>query len=184
MTLPVRGSLADVEAWGFPCWGKNDVYIGREDPRRKLDMSKWANPFKIIPNQVDREEAIRQFRLHIVKKTSLLKDLQELSGKRLVCACAWNQPCHGDVLIDLFREKLMEEDNKVPAEPKAEDDLATSDEDEDGILRPKLGEGNLGKGAPLKTTVFGKRRDFHDGAGLCSPGRWSPELESQWKAEW
>ena len=51
----------------------------------------------------------------------------------------------------------------------------TSEEDEPGVLRPRFGQGRLGRGAPLTTIQSGKRRPFQDGAGLCSPGRWAPE---------
>ena len=32
-----------------------------------------------------------------------------------------------------------------------------------------------GKGTPMQTFWSGNFYDFHDGAGLCSPGRWPPE---------
>ncbi|MDE0916488.1 MAG: hypothetical protein OSB57_15045 [Planctomycetota bacterium] len=41
-----------------------------------------------------------------------------------------------------------------------------------GIRRPKKGDGHWGKGPPLKVSRKAKTRDFVDGAGLCSPGRW------------
>ena len=34
----------------------------------------------------------------------LLNQLSELKGKNLLCTCPMNQPCHGDVLIDLFQK--------------------------------------------------------------------------------
>ena len=54
------------------------------------------------------------------------------------------------------------------------DEAATSDEDEDGVHRPKLGAGIWGNGPPLRVKCAGRARDFHDGAGLCSPLRWPP----------
>ena len=39
--------------------------------------------------------------------------------------------------------------------------------------QPKLGEGWLGKGAPIKMHQGHRIRDIEDGAGLCSPGRWN-----------
>jgi hypothetical protein len=41
-----------------------------------------------------------------------------------------------------------------------------SDCDEDGITRPKLGQG------------LRKRKPFQDGAGLGSPGRWRPQART------
>ena len=49
----------------------------------------------------------------------------------------------------------------------------SSDEDEDGHVKPQLGDGVWGRGPPL-TRMFGKRVPFCDGFGLCSPGRWCP----------
>ena len=62
---------------------------------------------------------------------------------------------------------------------RPEPDLAdrdTSDDDEDGVPRPKRGSGNVGYGRPMPARWGGKHREFHDGAGLCSPGRWPPPL--------
>ena len=57
----------------------------------------------------------------------------------------------------------------VPAE-------VSSDEDEDGCPKPKLGAGHWGSGPPLTSTLMGKKKPFADGFGLCSPGRWPPAL--------
>ena len=56
----------------------------------------------------------------------------------------------------------------------------TSDEDEEGARRPKLGEGLWGFGPQLGAQGHGqvKRRCFADGADLCSPGRWAPASRS------
>ena len=50
----------------------------------------------------------------------------------------------------------------------------SSDEDEDGLPRPKTAPyfGNLGP--PLQTFWDGKQKPFTDGLGLCSPCRWHP----------
>lgn len=54
----------------------------------------------------------------------------------------------------------------------------TSSDDEDGVRRPKVGEGHQGIGAPLSVEVAGRSKPFHDGGGLCSPGRWPPSQRS------
>ena len=41
--------------------------------------------------------------------------------------------------------------------------------------QPKKGEGWIGQGAPLRVRQGYKVRDLEDGAGICSPGKWSPE---------
>ena len=45
----------------------------------------------------------------------------------------------------------------------------SSDEDDDGVRKPKLGSGLSGHGPPRSACMFGKRKDFAD----CSPGRWA-----------
>ena len=57
----------------------------------------------------------------------------------------------------------------------------TSDEEEPGIPRPKLRP--AGRGPPLTARWGGKVRELHDGAGLCSPGRWKPKdrIVPEWK---
>lgn len=59
--------------------------------------------------------------------------------------------------------------------PEAQPDSDTSDEDEDGQRRVRLQEALAGRPPPLSTRWAGKRKPFHDGAGLCSPFRWPPE---------
>lgn len=183
MLSPCRASLADVEAWGVAAWGDHDVYIGREDRGRGLPASPWANPYKIVQGSRSREETLRLYEVHLMKESSLKSRLSELSGKRLICSCPPHVRCHGDSIIDLFKAHFPESrsDGLAPTRqlPSSEADQATSDEDEDGVTRPKLGEGLWGRGAPLRTTNYGKVREFHDGAGLCSPGRWSPAMRSE-----
>ena len=51
----------------------------------------------------------------------------------------------------------------------------TSDEEREmpGMRRPPKGAGWWGQGPSLRTLRKGVPRDFVDGAGLCSPGRWA-----------
>lgn len=51
---------------------------------------------------------------------------------------------------------------------------STSEEDEPGIPKPRAIHHKGGMGPPMETVWGGNRRAFHDGAGLCSPGRWPP----------
>lgn len=72
--------------------------------------AKWGNPFRIGEDGT-RSEVIEKFRNWILTQDHLLNDIEELRGKRLGCWCH-PKPCHGDVLIDLIKErdqsKLME----------------------------------------------------------------------------
>lgn len=83
-----------------------DVYIGRP--------SKWGNPFSHRPGTAakflvsSREEAVAEYRRWIRTQPLLVASLGELVGHRLVC---WCKPklCHGDVLVELVRERFGEE---------------------------------------------------------------------------
>ena len=67
------------------------VYIGRG--------SKWGNPFRIGLHG-DRATVIARYEAWLRGQRDLLRSLDELRGKDLVCFCA-PQPCHGDVLLRL-----------------------------------------------------------------------------------
>jgi hypothetical protein len=90
-----------------------DVYIGY--PVRvggwNLDHGKWANPYalsafgkaNLTAEHVARIN--RAYKEYILSTPALLNALHELAGKTLGCWCApW--PCHGDVLVELFRERF------------------------------------------------------------------------------
>jgi len=67
------------------------VYIGRG--------SKWGNPFRIGADG-DRAAVIARHAAWLRGQHDLLRALDELRGKDLVCFCA-PQACHGDVLLRL-----------------------------------------------------------------------------------
>ena len=67
----------------------NAVYIGRG--------SKWGNPFRIGPDG-NRADVIAAYELWLSNQHHLLRALDELRGRDLVCFCA-PLPCHGDLLL-------------------------------------------------------------------------------------
>jgi hypothetical protein len=67
------------------------VYIGRG--------SKWGNPFRIGPDG-DRAAVIAKFERWLADQHHLLRALDELRGRDLVCFCA-PRACHGDLLLRL-----------------------------------------------------------------------------------
>ena len=69
----------------------NAVYIGRG--------SKWGNPFRIGPDG-DRAAVIAKYEQWLAQQPQLLRALDELRGRDLVCFCA-PRPCHGDLLLQL-----------------------------------------------------------------------------------
>ena len=68
-----------------------------------LPQSFWANPYSV--KIYGRDEALRLYREHVLKLPNLDTELEKLSGKRLGCWCH-PEPCHGDILVELFCERL------------------------------------------------------------------------------
>lgn len=74
--------------------------------------SKWGNPFSSKQNSTakyktsTRGESIERYREWILRGEGkyLLDDIHELEGKILGCWCDNNQPCHGDVLVELVNQ--------------------------------------------------------------------------------
>ncbi len=64
------------------------IYIGRG--------SKWGNPLRIGPDG-DRATVIRTHERWLAAQPQLLRALDELRGRDLVCFCA-PLACHGDLL--------------------------------------------------------------------------------------
>jgi hypothetical protein len=67
------------------------VYIGRG--------SKWGNPF-VIGKDGDRTAVVDKHERWLVSQPDLLKHIDELRGRDLVCFCAPAR-CHGEILLRL-----------------------------------------------------------------------------------
>lgn len=78
------------------------VYIGRGFKYHSIPRSKWHNPFHL--SDYSRAEALARYRDYILR-SPLMADLGELEGKTLCCHCEEGEPCHGDVLIELTRQR-------------------------------------------------------------------------------
>lgn len=86
------------------------VYIGRHNGRRGLRHSPWGNPFGVTRHS--REGAIHLYRNYITKEPWVSNALSDLTGKPLACWCRRSDEertdanmCHGDVLIELWKEQ-------------------------------------------------------------------------------
>ena len=80
-----------------------------------------------------------------------------------------------DGLNDDGRDTLSEEeDGDDQSRIPGEDPDAITDEERElpGRLRPPRGAGWWGRGRPLQPHRKGLKKDFVNGAGLPSPGRW------------
>ena len=67
------------------------IYIGRG--------SKWGNPFR-IGHDGDRATVIAKYARWLADQHDLLRALDELRSRDLVCFCA-PRACHGDLLLRL-----------------------------------------------------------------------------------
>ena len=116
----------------------------------------------------------------------LLNSLWTLSGTRLVCHCRATEDCHGDVLIEEFKQlyPVAHDRNQPCSVPPGHEILSflarlreepESDEGsspDEGV--PEKFAGHRGNGPPMKVGVGYEQREFCDGQSLASPGRWPP----------
>ena len=67
--------------------------------------SKWGNPFKVQRAEKNsRKNCLKRYEDHIRSDPKLFSEIMELEGKELGCWCK-PSPCHGDILIKLFKER-------------------------------------------------------------------------------
>lgn len=108
------------------------VYIGRMNLHHDLPATDWQNPYRIDKDTPEnRATAITKYRSYINARIEAGSvDLNELVGKTLVCWCS-PQPCHGDVLLELLRERGhsvdVPESKKQERQPEAAAQLALFD---------------------------------------------------------
>lgn len=94
--MPQRIQLSRRKGWRKP---ENTVVVARP--------TKWGNPFPIA--EYGRPRAIAAFRAMLddpAQRDALgYPDLEQiraaLAGKNLACWCPLDQPCHGDVLLEV-----------------------------------------------------------------------------------
>lgn len=82
-----------------------DVWIGRKCTMGGWDLPKspWANEWKL--SEYTREDSLKRYKNHAKEK--LWENLGELSGKTLGCFCKQSEACHGDILVELWKEKYF-----------------------------------------------------------------------------
>ncbi len=98
-------------------YGKYDVYIGRPNHRDGHRLWQFGNPW-MIGRDGKREEVIERYKNWLTngetygnldatpeRQEWILDNLYLLKDKVLGCFCRPNENCHGDVLIELYKEK-------------------------------------------------------------------------------
>ena len=112
--MPQRIQLRRTKGWRKP---EGAVVVSRP--------SRWGNPFKVSPlmggwavdasdrhhgvyesERAARQAAVDLFRLDLLWDFSRFADFREdytrrLRGHDLACWCPLDQPCHGDVLLEI-----------------------------------------------------------------------------------
>ena len=84
------------------------VYIGgwhRSAGGTVHQGSIWANPYE-LDGGVPRAQALERYRQALRARPDFPAGLYLLAGKKLLCHCPLDRPCHADVLIEEFGEHL------------------------------------------------------------------------------
>jgi Domain of unknown function (DUF4326) len=86
---PRRVQLRRTKGWRKP---PDAVVISRP--------SKWGNPYRVSEHGL--AKALALYRRHLTEHPELVEAARnELAGKLLACWCAPEQPCHGDILLEV-----------------------------------------------------------------------------------
>ena len=87
------------------------LWIGRGDSTRGLPDSIWRNPFR-IGTHGDRTTVLNKYAAHALPQVT--GQLDELTGRTLVCACRPHEQCHGDILIQAWQQLYHDKQNQPP----------------------------------------------------------------------
>ena len=98
-------SLREAGFTSYQDWAyyAHNVYIGRQNKYTGALSSKWAKPYKL--QDFSRPDSLILFEWKVRSNSFLMNSLTELEAKNLGCYCYSHLPCHGQVLIKLFRER-------------------------------------------------------------------------------
>ena len=103
-----KSSLTKHGYKSFADWNSNPnhVYIGRDMTHHipGAQGSKWGNPYKFYKTKKSRKKCLERYEEHIRKNPDLFNAVLELGGKELGCWCK-PYPCHGDILVKLYKER-------------------------------------------------------------------------------
>ena len=116
MSPPTRLAFSSLQPGIMP---PDAIYIGRRYNRKGWDLaaSPWANPHPLKQFR-SREACLDAFRRHFASESmaAVRQSLKHLAGKRLVCpACALDQWCHGDIVIEEFIKMVLQAEEQGAA---------------------------------------------------------------------
>ncbi len=172
---------------GWPKFGPGNFYKGPLPPRcgcakrhMQLVGRSSAGGFRTAASAAYPSDMCKMIAKAILKST--VTDHRLKSGQiSSVCAtpkrkitCLEDLDLHFEQFDQSKRLKPNLDKTEEPEEPEE----ATSSEDEDGEKRITLEEATRGWGKPMCTWWSGKQKDFHDGCGLVSRGRYHPDVRA------
>ena len=133
-----------------------------------------------IDRRTSRDDSLEKYGKYLVN-SALSRAARELKGKTRICHCRPDERCHGDLLLDLVRDQSGEMgdfEDGLPAQVACDRDqwLDEGAAEELRDTDAPSSEGWRGQGLARRAVTMGRERPFHDGGGLCSPGRWPKEL--------
>ena len=101
---PSLVNLNNVQDLGAWMEDPRNLYVGRKCNGHNK-ASYWQNPFR-ISSSCSRENAISKYRVLLEQDMEMQSKLISLSNKNLGCWCL-PLPCHGEILINAFKELIM-----------------------------------------------------------------------------
>lgn len=91
MARPMRVQQRRTEGWRTPP-GAASVVRG----------TRWQNPYRVGVHAADHAEAVSLFVGYLGRHPELVADARlMLAGRPLMCWCRPDQPCHGDVWLEV-----------------------------------------------------------------------------------
>ena len=150
--------------------------FGKSTRRTRISPTGRSPEWVVGRDARSPEQSEDQERMH-VHPSDLSRDDPQRDVDVQVCSEAIDErgihrPIKDGLEDDGIENVLAEdEDHRLPGQNTCED---TSDEEPEmpGIVRPPRGSGWWGIGRPLQPHKKGVNKDFVDGAGILSPGRW------------
>ena len=185
---PTRGQLLPGTALQ-----SDELYIGRGDRGAGLPRSRWANPYSVRNCGGVRSWALAAFRDYLLSSPGLLGSIGTLANRQLLCHCEPGDACHGDVIVELFKSTghaLTSQQLLAKAGPAGY--LRSVTAGTTPVTHRETISDTEASGTPPASSAAsahcmsmqspaglalaphrGALVEFHDGAGLCSHGRYS-----------
>ena len=91
--------------------GPDELHVGSGSADSLWPPSVWGNPFR-VSKVVSAAQAVELYGEWLISQKDLLSQLPSLDGRRLLCHCNKNSPCHVDSIIATWRS------HRIPLFPR------------------------------------------------------------------